>query len=102
MGYFNATCGATRVTTSGIVGDSGKPILVCGYGVEIGAAASPFLKNGTAASNTVAIRIGPCTANMGNINAFDPPVMFPGGLYVSFVTNVNAVTIFYIQESVTT
>jgi len=100
MGYLPYSCGATRLTTSGVVGDSGKPILVCGYGVECGTVASPFLASGTG-TNAQAIRLGPNTANQGSINMFGLPVMFPNGCYASFVTNVNAITVFWILQPVT-
>ena len=101
MGYTPYSSGYQRLTTSGVVGDSGKPILVSGFAVECGTAASPFLKDGTSASATVALRLGPCTANQGSPNFLNVPMMLPNGCYASFVTNVNAITVFYIQQSVT-
>lgn len=101
MGYLPYSCGATRLTTSGVVGSSGKPILICGYGVECGTAASPFLISGTAVGSAQGIRLGPNTANQGTVNMFGLPTMFPNGCYASFVTNVTAITVFWIQQSVT-
>lgn len=102
MGYQPFCCGFQRLTASGIVSDSGKPILIYGYGVETGAAAAePYLMNGTAQTSPVAFALGPCVAAQGNVQPLPAPVMFPGGCYVSFDTNTNAVTVFYVLQSVT-
>jgi len=104
MGYFQNVCGLTRLTTSGVVSDSGKPILIAGFGVESGAtAASPFFNNGTAApaSGATGFRAGPNTISQGNIVSLPMPVMFPSGCYVSFDANTTAVSVFFILQSVT-
>lgn len=102
MGYQPYSCGFQRLTTSGVVSDSGKPILIAGYGVESGAtAASPMLANGTAiSSTTAALRLGPVTVSQGNVSSLPMPVMFPNGCFVSFDANTTAVTIMYILQSV--
>ena len=103
MGYLPYSCGATRLTTSATVSDSGKPILIAGYGVESGAtAAQPYFINGTTASagNTIIFRPGPITTSQGNVTSLPLPVMFNNGCYVSFDANTTAVTVFYILQSV--
>lgn len=97
-------CGKQRLTTSGVVSDSGKPILIAGYGIESGAtAASPFFAEGAAAPATgnTGFRPGPVTASQGNVVSLPLPVMFPTGCYVSFDANTTAVTVFHILQSVT-
>lgn len=96
-------CGFQRLTTSGVVSDSGKAILVCGTVVESGAtAAFPYLNNGTAVPTVAAncFPLGPNTVSQPNIEAFNFPVMFPSGCYVSFDSNTTAVTIHYVLQSV--
>jgi hypothetical protein len=98
------SCGATRLAASADVSDAGKPVLICGYGVESGAtAAQPYFNNGTAAvPGTTVFRPGPITASQGNISPLAAvPVMFPTGCYVSFDANTTAVTVFYALQSVT-
>lgn len=95
-------CGFTRLTTSGAVSDSGKAILVCAVVVESGGtAAYPFLNNGTAVPTVAAncFPIGPNTISQPNVEAFNYPVMFNSGCYVSFDTNTTAVTVHYILQS---
>jgi hypothetical protein len=95
------SCGAQRLTTSGVVSDSGKPILVCGYGVEAGAGVTtPYFCNGTTNASPLFVA-GPNTASMGNTTDIGLPVMFPSGCYVSFDTNTTAVSVFYVLQSVT-
>lgn len=103
MGYQPYSCGAIRLTASGTVSDSGKPILICGYGIESGAtAAQPYFNNGTAAvGSTIIFRPGPITVSQGNVNSLLLPVMFPNGCFVSFDANTTAVTAFYVLQSVT-
>ncbi len=97
MGYIPFSCGFQRLTTSGIVSDSGKPILIAGFGVESGAtAAKPYVMNGTAQTSPAAFELGPVTASVGNIVSIPMPVALPNGCYVSFDSNTTAVTIFYI------
>ena len=104
MGYLPNSCGYQRLTASGVVSDAGKPILICGYGVESGAtAAQPYFNNGGAlAGSTIIFRPGPITVSQGNVQNLPFPVMFPSGCYVSFDANTTAVTALYILQSVTT
>lgn len=102
MGYQPWSCGYKRLTSSGTVSDAGKPVLLCGYGVESGGtAAQPWINNGgaLAGSDTVFIP-GSITVSQGNVgfpSCF--PVSFPKGIWVSFDANTTAVTVFYILNT---
>ena len=102
MGYQSYTCGYKRITSSGAVGDVGKPALFCGYGVESGAtAAVPYINNGGAlVGSDIVFRPGPNTISQGNV-AFPScfPISFPTGIWVSFDANTTAVTVFYVQNT---
>jgi hypothetical protein len=104
MGYQPYMCAPVRLTTSGDVSDAGKPVLICGYGVESGAtAAQPVFRNGAYASTGAAVFTpGPITVSQGNVGQLAIlPVMFTTGCNVSFDANTTAVTVFYILQSVT-
>lgn len=103
MGYAPYSCGYQRLTTSAVVSDSGKPILIAGFSILSGAtAAVPYFRSGTGvAGDTIAFRPGPVTASVGNTVSLPLPVMFPSGCYVSFDANTSEVTVFYILQSVT-
>lgn len=94
-------CGYQRLTSSGVVSDAGKAILITGYGVESGStAAQPYFNNGGAlAGSDIAFRPGPITVSQGNVNAFNLPVMFPKGCYISFDANTTAVTAFFVLQA---
>ncbi len=104
MGYTQQFSGWVRLTSSGQVSDAGKPVAICGYGVESGAtAAQPYFNNGAALSgSTIVFRPGPITVSQGNINALNYPAMFANGCQVSFDANTTAVTVFFILQSTTT
>jgi hypothetical protein len=103
MAYNQDRCYFKRLTSSGVVGDSGKPIMVAGYSVlSGGTAAIPYFRNGTGvAGDTIAWR-----AQGQASTAFDTakslPVMLDQGCYVSFDANTTEITVYYIQSSVTT
>lgn len=100
MGYFQNVCGKQRITTSGAISDSGKPILIAGYSLLSGAtAAAPYFLDGTS-SSTQAFR-GQGVASTASVVSIPMPVMFPTGCYVSFDANTTEVTVFYILQSVT-
>lgn len=102
MGYLPYSSGFQRLTASGVVSDSGKPILITAFGVESGSSAAlPYLKNGTAASSPAVLAMGPNTVSQGNFISISVPLMLPGGCYVSFDANTTAVTVGYILQSVT-
>lgn len=100
MGYIPYSCGFQRLTASGVVSDSGKPILVAGYAIESGGtAAKPYFMNGTVQTSPVAFEPGPITISTGNVQSLPLPVMLPNGCYVSFDSNTTAVTVFYILQA---
>lgn len=102
MGYQQQVVGFTRLTSSGIVGDSGKPIAVAGYTVLSGATvAVPYLRNGTGAStDTIVCRL-PGTANVAVETAKPLPTIIPNGAYISFDANTSEVTVYWYLQSVT-
>lgn len=104
IGYTQQFSGFVRMTTSGQVSDAGKPVVICGYGIESGAtAAQPYFNNGAAlAGSSIVFRPGPITVSQGNVTNLTYPVMFPNGCQVSFDANTTAVTVFYILQSTTT
>lgn len=102
MGYQPYSSGFVRLTTSGQVSDSGKPVLVYGYSVESGAtAASVKLFDGITSTGTHFFTLGPITVSQANVISLPFPVMFPTGCLVSFDANTTAVTILYSLQSVT-
>lgn len=99
-------CGWQRLTSSGIVSDSGKPIVICGYNTEStsGGAASPYFLNGSSGTGTLAFRTDNSQGGASQSRTVvlaNLPVMLSNGAYVSFDANTAAVTVFYILQSVT-
>lgn len=102
MGYLPYSCGFQRLTTSGVVSDSGKPILIAGFEVLSGAtAAVPYFLNGAAGTAAIAFR-GDGSGSTAKTTAVNLPIMLPGGCYVSFDANTTEVTVFYILQSTST
>ena len=100
MGYTQNVCGYARLSTSGAVGDSGKPIAIAGYSVfSSSTAAVPYMLNG-GASGALAWRL-PGTASIAVESSKPIPVMLPNGCYVSFDANTTEVSVYYYQQSVT-
>ena len=92
------TCSFTRLTTSGVVGDSGQVIDLAGYSVSSGAtAAQPWFVNGTSTAGVYAFAAGPITASQSNNLSLPSQVRFNKGLFVSFDANTTSVTVFYVQ-----
>lgn len=90
----------TRLSSSGVVGDSGKAIDVVGYTIKSGGtAAQPYFINGVAASagNTLAWQDQARAVSAEQSIALAYRVRMPAGLYVSFDANTTAVTVFYQQ-----
>lgn len=101
---FSPLCGFQRLTASGVVSDSGKPIIICGYTVEGGAggATSPFVRNGTAVGSATAFALDTTAAASTNLHRdLATPVVLASGAYVSFDSNTTAVTMFFRLSSVT-
>lgn len=102
MGYLPYSCGFQRLTSSGVVSDSGKPILITAWDVLSGAtAAVPYFLNGAAGTAPQAFR-GTGTGSVAATTALCLPVMLPGGCYVSFDANTTEVTVFYVLQSTST
>jgi len=95
------TAGWTRLTSSGVIGDSGQAVSVQGYIIESGATASvgSYIFNGTSTAGQPAIRMGGAIINGASVPA--PIGQFPttlaSGCYVSFDSNATAVTIFWFK-----
>jgi hypothetical protein len=92
--------GWQRLTTSGVVGVSGSPLLFSGYTFESGGTAGiPYFNSGTAASNVLSFRGGGGVISGGSTiqSVGQLPTMYTTGLYVSFDANTTAVTVFYTQ-----
>lgn len=95
------TAGWTRITTSGIIGDSGSAVAVQGYVLESGGTASTtsYIFNGTSSLGTPAIRMGGAVINAASVPA--PIGQYPttlwSGCYVSFDGNATAATIFWFK-----
>jgi len=92
-------CSFKRITTSGIVGDSGAPIDVAGYVVTSGGggAAAPTFMNGTSASAPAAFTAANTATSTTTIQSIPLPVRLPLGCFVSFDANTSVVTAFFIQ-----
>jgi hypothetical protein len=102
MGFQPYSSGFQRLTASGVVSDSGKPILVYGYSLESGASlANPFLVDGSTLAGTHFVKAGATVASTANVVSLPFPIMFPLGCYVSFDANTTAITIFYSLQSTT-
>lgn len=94
-------CGYKRLTSSGTVGDAGRPIDIAGVSVlSGGTAAIPYFVNGANnnAGTDVSFRVGG-TISTEVVSAIPLPVRLPAGCYVSFDANTTAVTVFYIQAT---
>jgi len=94
------TFACTPLSSSGVVGDSGKPVDVVGYVIKSGAtAAAPYFINGTAASagNTLYFQDQARATSASQSIALAQRVRFPNGCYVSFDANTTAVSVFYQQ-----
>jgi hypothetical protein len=95
------TAGWTRLTASGVLGDSGQPVAIQGYILESGGTPSTttYIMNGTAASSPPAIRLGGGVANAASAPGVTGqfPTTLAAGAYVSFDSNTSAVTVFWFK-----
>lgn len=95
------TTGWTRLTASGVLGDSGQPVAVQGYIIESGGTASTtaMIFNGTSASGQAAIRMGGAVISAASVPQVTGqfPVTLWLGAYVSFDANTTAVTVFWFK-----
>src|SRR4051812_20729071 len=99
-GFPGNVCGFQRVTSSGVIGDSGKPIVLTGYSVDAsaGGVTTPIFYNATSAdaANVAFKATTVAAASQSSTNSLPFPVMLGRGCYVGFDANTAAVTIFYI------
>lgn len=87
-----------RLTVSGVVSDSGKPIDVMGYSIKSGATAGVIsILNGTALTASLAWADAARAVSAEQTVALAYPIRTPLGCFVSFDTNVSAVSVFYRQ-----
>jgi hypothetical protein len=95
------TAGWTRLTTSGIIGDSGLAVSVQGFIIESGGTASTtsYILNGATASSPPAIRMGGAVINAASVPQVvgQFPTTLANGCYVSFDSNATAVTVFWFK-----
>jgi hypothetical protein len=95
------TSGWTRLTASGVIGDSGLPVSVAGYVLESGgtASTSTYIKNGTSAAAPAAIALGGGVISGPSVpGTFGQyPTTLANGCYVSFDSNATAVTVFWFK-----
>lgn len=100
MGYIPYSCGFQRLTSSGVVSDAGKPIILAGWTVLSGAtAAIPYFNNGAALVGSSLGFRGDGVGSVNQTTAVNLPVMFPNGCFVSFDVNTTEVTVFYVLQS---
>ena len=99
MGFGTAeVCSWVRLTTSGVVGDSGKAVDVLGYTIKGGATlAQPSFLNGAATTAPLAWADTPRAVSLESSQALAFPIRLAAGCYVSFDANTTAVTVFYRQ-----
>lgn len=93
--------GFTRVTTSGVIGPSGQPIIFYGYSILSGGGGvgTPTFVNGTTNTGTQFLTADPSNGAASKERTIPLPqgTMFNSGLYVSFDANTASVAIFYTQ-----
>jgi hypothetical protein len=99
MGFGVAeVAGWVRLTSSGVVGDSGKAIDVIGYTIKSGGTAGVLsIINGTVQTAPLAWADTATTVSQENSKTLAYPVRLAAGCYISFDANVSAATIFYRQ-----
>lgn len=89
--------GYQRLSASGVIGDSGKPIAL--YGIIFksgGTAGNPTFANGTAASNTAVFDLTG-TINQTTVASLSGGIVFPLGLNVTVDGNTSYVVCYYRQ-----
>ena len=87
-----------RLTTSGVVGDSGKAVDVVGYTIKSGGTAGVLsILNGAATTAPLAWADTAATVSQENSKTLAYPIRLAAGCYASFDANVSAATVFYRQ-----
>jgi len=99
MGFgVSEVAGWTRLSASGIVGDSGKAIDIVGYTIKSGGTAGVIsIMNGALQTSPNAWNDTARAVSQEQSIALAYPVRLALGCYVSFDSNVSAATIFYRQ-----
>jgi hypothetical protein len=94
---FGPEVGYKVLTASGVVGDSGKPQALYGYGFKSGATAGVLtLFDGTSSLGTVVMdQQGLISSTV--YNSFGCAVVFTTGLYASFDGNITRASMFVRQ-----
>jgi hypothetical protein len=87
-----------RLSTSGIVGDSGKAVDIIGYTIKSGATAGVIsIINGSVQTAALAWNDQARQVSTEQSVALAYPIRLAAGCYVSFDSNVSAATVFYRQ-----
>jgi hypothetical protein len=87
-----------RLSSSGVVGDSGKAVDIIGYTIKSGAtAAAPSFLNGAATTAALGWVDQARAVSAEQSIALAYPIRCPLGCYVSFDANTTAITVFYRQ-----
>lgn len=96
---FGPEVGYKVLTASGVVGDSGKPQALYGYGMKSGGTAGVMtLFDGTSSvSPAVAVMDQTGVISSTVFNSFGAGVVFSTGLYASFDGNITRGTFFVRQ-----
>lgn len=91
--------GSVRLTADGVVGTSGRPVLV--YNVVMlsgaGGAGELVLRNGTSASDTAYVTEAGTAASKTKTYNFDGGLFFPSGCFFDIDTNTAAVVVNFTQ-----
>jgi len=101
MAFPQSFSGYQRITSSGVIGTSGNPLIFYGYSLHSGGTVSSgtFFFNGTSTSGGTVFQNDPSNAaiNADKMVTLPVGVTFPSGCYVSFDGNATAVTVFYTE-----
>lgn len=90
--------GWVRLTSSGVVGDSGKAVDILGYTIKSGATAGVVtLMNGTVQTAPAAWADQARAVSTEQSVPLSFPIRLAAGCFVSFDSNVSAATVFYRQ-----
>lgn len=95
--------GYQRISSSGVIGGSGKPIIVYGYSILSGSGgvAKPAFYDGTSTSGTLVFNADPSNGAISTERTIPLAVgvMFSTGCFVNFDGNTSQVTVFYTQAN---
>lgn len=89
--------GSIRLTTDGVVGVSGKPVMVYSVvALSAGSNGEIVLRNGSSASGTVYVQQDGTASKTVTLN-FIGGLYFPGGCFFDIDTNITAIVVSYEQ-----